>query len=178
MFFGWDRNLLGAHSGCVEGKRVMLHLPLSGGMERDCSVFIFNLATKAFLVSFQFLGSSVSCAHKTLPIEQQFCSFSGRNLGKAQLEHRVTTRQRMTNPTSARGCSVLERVTHCSLCQAVASCPGLQHHLRAGVGKSGTILARFQPQRSGNISSQLHPCMSQRSSQGCLSADQFEGRSL
>lgn len=161
LFFGRARNLLGAHGGCVEGKRVMLHLPLSGGMERDCSVFIFNLATKAFLISFQFLGSSVSYAHKTLPTEQQFCSFSGAGLpweGPAGA-------QRMTNPTSARGCSVLERVPGCGIV------------LRTGVGKSGTILARFQPQMSGNISSQL-PCMSQRSSQGCLSADQFEGRSL
>lgn len=43
-------------------------------------------------------------------------------LGKVQLEHRVTTRQRITNPISATGCSMLEGVTLCSLCQAVASC--------------------------------------------------------
>lgn len=86
------------HLGGIWGGRLLLYLPLNGRRERDHSAFGFNLATKAFLVSFQFLGSFVSYTHKALPIEQQFCSFSGAGLpwrgpAGAQSNHKARTRK-------------------------------------------------------------------------------------
>lgn len=105
-FFGWDRNLLRAHGGCWGGREgwLLLCLSLNGGRERDCSVFVFNLATKAFLVSLQFLGRFVSYPHNTVPYQGAVLfllwgrTTSGRSSWSTEqpqgkLEHRKTTKK-------------------------------------------------------------------------------------
>lgn len=49
--FWRGQKLAGSTWGVYGEERLLLYLPSNGGRERDCSVFVFNLATKAVLVS-------------------------------------------------------------------------------------------------------------------------------
>lgn len=132
---------------CVE----CISISLNAGRERDCSVFVSNLATKAFLVSFQFLGRLVSYPHNTLPYQGTvlFLLWSRTTLGMSSWSNHKeswsTKKPRRSHNSNI--CHMLEKVTLCSRPAAdltQAELAGLQHQLRTAVGKSGTILAKFQ----------------------------------
>lgn len=84
---------------------VLIWQPKHSWFPSDFLEALSHTLTKLSLLSNSFVPS----------LEQDY-------LGEVQLEHRVIIRQGLANSTSAMGCSVLERVTLCSPCQAVALC--------------------------------------------------------